>query len=683
MTMADGKAKTSTSFASSFTFHSGESLEPIDLHFGRFIERLGGKAAPSLFLAATLVSRSAREGSICLDLNTVAGRIAPLEMGTSPQQYPDLIAWRMDLLKSSVVGKPGDERPLILDDASRLYLHRYWEYEAELVRFLIQKGQSSTKSFMPNGIDRERLRDVLKRLFPPSDGATGGEGKGRMDWQKVAALATVLQNLTVICGGPGTGKTVTAAKAIILLLEQSPGKKLRIALTAPTGKAAARLQEVMMGTLRRKVSPSGDEWGNDPLFREAIPVRAMTIHRLLGSLPRSSRFRHHRGNLLQVDIVVVDEASMVDLPLLAKLICALPEHARLILLGDRNQLASVEAGAVLSDICGDYPLNHFTKCFADLVNSLTDSDAATPSLSLSTTSPSRIQDCLIELQTNYRFPEESGIHRLSLAINQGAGESALTILKEKRDDCRWMRIPPAGDLPHGLKETIIKCFTEYMDRVYHADHTGEYEVLFDLFDRYRILCALRRGPYGVVEINHLCERILFESGLIRTVGPWYVGRPVMITKNDYGMDLFNGDVGLILPDPERNGEPGAFFRDAGGGLRRFSPVRLPAHETVYALTVHKSQGSEFDNILLIIPDRDAPVLTRELVYTAVTRARKSVTIWGEEALFIRAVSRRSTRSSGLRDALQSDDQPASTMVETDLKSVSTNSPLRSPIHLDN
>ncbi|MEI7672406.1 MAG: AAA family ATPase, partial [Deltaproteobacteria bacterium] len=386
MTMADGKAKTSTPNASRLAFHSGESLEPIDLHFGRFIERLGGEVAPSLFLAAALVSRSAREGSICLDLNTVASKMAPLEAGMPPQQYPDLTSWRMDLLKSAVVGKPGEERPLILDDASRLYLHRYWEYEAELARFLIQKGRASAKSFMPKGIDRERLRDGLKRLFPTSDGATGGEGKGGMDWQKVAALATVLQNLTVISGGPGTGKTITAAKAIILLLEQSPGQKLRIALTAPTGKAAARLQEV--------ISRIGEQWGSDP------QIRAMTIHRLLGSLPHSSRFRHHRGNPLQVDIVVVDEASMVDLPLLAKLIHALPEHARLILLGDRNQLASVEAGAVLSDICGEHPLNHFTPDFADLVTSLTDCDAATPSLSMLATSPSRIQDCLIELQTN-------------------------------------------------------------------------------------------------------------------------------------------------------------------------------------------------------------------------------------------------------------------------------------------
>jgi exodeoxyribonuclease V alpha subunit len=351
---------------------------------------------------------------------------------------------------------------------------------------------------------------------------------------------------------------ITALYILALLIkEQSHKRKLRIALTAPTGKAAARLQEVVFQVAER--------WCKDPRVQRELgtrcgivsPVhlRAMTIHRLLGGLPHVSRFRHHRGNPLQVDIVVVDEASMVDLPLLAKLIRALPEQARLILLGDRNQLASVEAGAVLSDICGDHPLNCFTPDFADLVTSLTGADAVTPPLSRSTASSSHIQDCLIELQTNYRFAEESGIHRLSLAVNRGAGESALSILKEKGDDdCRWMRIPPAGDLSDELKDTIIKYFKEYMD---HIDHTGEYGLLFDLFDRFRILCALRRGPYGVTEINRLCEQILFESGLIRTLGPWYPGRPVMIIKNDYGTRLFNGDVGLILPDP------GAFFRDAG------------------------------------------------------------------------------------------------------------------------
>ena len=216
-----------------------------------------------------------------------------------------------------------------------------------------------------------------------------------------------------------------------------------------------------------------------------------------------------------------------------------------------------------------------------------------------------------------------------------------------------MQIPPSGDLSQHLKGTLIKHFKQYME---HTDNISKYENLFTMFSRFRILCALRRGPYGVTEINRLCERILFEEGLIRIGGPWYPGRPVMITKNDYGMKLFNGDVGLILPDPERNGELGAFFRDAAGGLRRFAPFRLPAHETVYALTIHKSQGSEFDHILMILPDRDAPVLTRELIYTAITRARKSVTIWGKEELFILAVSRRSVRSSGLRDTLWKEGQ---------------------------
>ncbi len=290
---------------------------------------------------------------------------------------------------------------------------------------------------------------------------------------------------------------------------------MRIALTAPTGKAAARLQEV--------ISQVAERWCKDPRVKRELgtrcgivsPVhlRAMTIHRLLGSLPHSSRFRHDAGNPLPVDVVVVDEASMVDLPLLAKLIRALPEQARLILLGDRNQLASMEAGAVLSDICGDQPLNRFSPDFADRIASLTGCSAGAAPMAPAMEGSSVIRDSLVELQTNYRFPEESGIHRLSLAVNQGEGEAALSALKEKGcDDCRWMRIPPAGDLSQHLKGTLIKHFKQYME---HTDNISEYDNLFTMFSRFRILCALRRGPYGVTEINRLCERILFEEGLTR------------------------------------------------------------------------------------------------------------------------------------------------------------------------
>lgn len=614
-------------------------LEPIDVHFGRFIERIGGGFAPWLFLTAALVSRSAREGDVCLDISNWAGTSVPGEAAGILRECPELATWRNLLEGNSVVGKPGDYRPLILDGQSRLYLFRYWEHETDLAEVLLRKAAETSwkERFRQMVSDTKRLQEGLNRLFPRSADGHGKVREGGPDWQKIAALAAILQNLTVISGAPGTGKTATAAKAIILLLEQARGRKLRIALTAPTGKAAARLQEV--------VARTRDQWCPDQQIREAMPDRATTIHRLLGSLPHSSRFRHHRDNPLSVDVVVVDEASMVDLPLLTKLVQALPEKSRLILLGDRNQLASVEAGAVISDICGGKPLNCFSREFADCLASLMgESPAASPSPE----GTSAIGDCLIELQTNYRFDEAGGIHRISQAVNQGRGNAALDILKEGNADVRWAPVPSFRELPERLKKIAINYFKSYLNLI---DTKGEYNKIFDLFGRFRILCALRQGPYGVEEINRLFEKILREAGLICTSGPWYPGRPVMITRNDYGMRLFNGDVGLILPDPGQKGKWSACFRESDGGIRLIAPVRLPEHETVYALTVHKSQGSEFDELLLILPDRDAPVLTRELIYTAITRARKGIEIWSDEELFIRAVSRRIERSSGLRETL--------------------------------
>ncbi|MBU2261576.1 MAG: exodeoxyribonuclease V subunit alpha [Proteobacteria bacterium] len=612
-------------------------LEPIDIHFGRFLERLGGSPDPGLFLAAAFVSRSVGEGNICLNLPDFAGRPLPDFTGKSVQRCPDLPAWRRMLEASPLVGKPGDYRPLILDGQSRLYLYRYWEYEADLARFLIGKVAGTTswrKSLREAKIDPRILREGLDRLFPLPAGC--GE-KTEPDRQRIAAFTAVVRELTVISGSPGTGKTATVARAIMLLLELFRGRRLRIALTAPTGKAAARLQEVM--------AKARDEWCPDLQIRDAMPQQAQTIHRLLGSLPHSPYFRHRRGNPLSVDVVVVDEASMVDLPLLAKLVQALPDHARLILVGDRNQLASVEAGAVLSDICGGESLDRVAQDFSDFIG---ETDGGEPAVSPGPEGPGKIADCLIELRTNYRFPEQSGIHRLSLCVNRGEGRAALAILKDEAGgDAGWMTLPAPRDLPQRLKQPVINHFNKCLDLI---DSVEEYQKLFDLYDRSRILCALRRGPYGAAEINALCERILREAGLIRN-SPWYPGRPVMITKNDYGLGLFNGDVGLILPDPERRGEMGAFFPEKDGRVRRFAPVRLPEHETVHALTVHKSQGSEFASVLLILPDRDSPVLTRELIYTAITRAKTRVEIWGNEEIFRRAVARRNERSSGLRDAL--------------------------------
>ncbi|MCK9363774.1 MAG: exodeoxyribonuclease V subunit alpha [Syntrophales bacterium] len=616
----------------------------IDVSFGRFLEKIDGGDNPLLFAAAALVSRSVREGNVCLDLTAVSQSSLQQDLGAltiSLQSWPD------ELRKCSVVGRPGEVKPLIIDEAARLYLYRYWDYEQRIASFLIKKGLEKSPlqtSISQNEQERKILRQRLDVLFPdvnsPRCPSAGNGQKITVNWQKVAALCVLLNNLTVITGGPGTGKTATIARAIILLLEFAQGKLPRIAVAAPTGKAALRLQEAILAV-------AADVLGDEGQIREGLPGRAMTIHRLIGSTPHSSNFHWNSSNPLPYDIVIIDEASLIDLPLMAKLISALPVHARLILLGDREQLASVEAGAVLGDICGYRALNDFSDDFISILSSLTETASAeSPSLA---PPPSPLRNSLVELQRNYRFSDDSGISALSRAIKNGDGAAALCILQDIGDaSCCWSRIPPPSEMPRLLQDIIIN-FNEYFE---HIDNKSKYDVILNVFDRFRILCALRRGPYGALEVNRLCEQMILRKRGVSGQEIFYSGRPVMVTKNDYGMKLFNGDIGFILPDLEADSGLKAFFQSNDEGkLRSFSPLRLPPHETAYAMTVHKSQGSEFDNLLLILPDQDASVLTRELLYTAVTRSRKTIAISGNEDIFLKAVTRRIRRSSGLRDQL--------------------------------
>ncbi|MBA7699838.1 RecBCD enzyme subunit RecD [subsurface metagenome] len=560
---------------------------------------------------------------MCLDLSTVEGK--PLitdESGTEDFVSPTLEVWRKKLDSSSVVGRPGDYSPLILDDRSRLYLYRYWDYENILANKISERVASKTE-----GVDLPLLKDGLSKFFSPLE-------NGQADWQKLAAFVSVLKKFCVVSGGPGTGKSTLIARIIALILEQRKGSEMRIALAAPTGKAAARLQEAIQNG---KKTLSVEE-----TVKEAVPTEASTIHRLLGTIPGSPYFRHNAENPLPVDMVIVDEASMVDLALMSKLVQALPSDARLVLLGDKDQLASVEAGAVLGDICDTGRIHGFSK---DLLNRFREITGDPADISPGNSSGPVIKDSVVELKKNYRFGLESGIRAVSLAVNQGDGNLALRILKSgEYDDIKWTTLPEPNDLYRVIRGNVLHGFKPCLE-------TKDPFEAHSLFGRFRILCALRKGPYGVWAQNLLVEQVLREENLIDTDKRWYRGRPVMITKNDYNLGLFNGDIGIILPDPETDHDLRAFFISPDGALRSFLPVRLPEHETVYAMTVHKSQGSEFDKALLILPDRHTPILTRELIYTGITRAKKSIEVWGTERVFIEGVSQRIERSSGLRDAL--------------------------------
>ena len=599
--------------------HAAGVLSDLDRGFARLVARLSGSRGESVELAAALASRASAEGHICLDLAGLAG--GPVPAGDDLVRLPDLPRWMSALRSSPVVGVPGDWRPLVLD-GTRLYLFRHWNSEQSLARFLLERSQAPAVD-----VDVPVLREGLNRLFPDRTAET--------DWQRVAAALAVLKRLCVISGGPGTGKTTTVARILALLVEQPQGPPLRIALAAPTGKAAARMQEAIREAAGR-LPCAGDTRA------KLAGMEASTLHRLLGRRFGSSPHGRDEDEPLPFDAVVVDEASMVPLHLLSSLAVALPPAGRLILLGDRDQLASVEAGAVLGDICGpDRERRYSNELAARIAEAAGETVATVPGTGARTP----VGDCIVELARNYRFGAESGIGALSRMIRIGAAEEALLLLRGGgRDDLGWKPLSGPRDLGRALATAAVEGYGDYR----RGDTPA---AVLERFSRFRILCALREGPFGVQSLNAAVEAILAREGHIRPGRLWYEGRPVMVTRNDYGLRLFNGDTGIALADPDSGGELRVFFPSPDGVMRTFEPYRLPEHETVFAMTVHKSQGTEFDRVLLVLPEGDARVLTRELLYTGVTRARKRVDLWAGEAALRAGLSRRIQRVSGLRDLL--------------------------------
>lgn len=586
-------------------------VEPshLNIQFGEFIRSLCGGQPDAVVAAAVLVSQVTEQGHVCADLSALAGY---------PGDEQSLDGWLTTLRASPVVGQPGDYRPLILDGAHRLYLHRYWCYQHRIASRIHQWVTADTAE-----IDISLLRAHLDQLFPTTD--------TEIDWQKIAAAVAVLKPFCVISGGPGTGKTTTVTKILALLQTMAGDSPLRIVLCAPTGKAAARLQSSISASKQRLTCEL-------PTI-ERIPENATTLHRLLGVRPGRAKPRYNRDNPLHADVLVMDEASMVDMAMMADLIDALPTHARLILLGDKDQLASVEAGSVLGDLCLGADISGISPEFGAVVEQVSGC-----SLADIYQASQPVDDAVVLLRTSYRFSQDSGIGRVAALINRGDGAGALASLtNESNSDVHWLPHPAVEQLSAALRQPIIDGFTPFVRAKEPAEALAQLE-------RFTVLCAHRQGHTGVDGLNALVERTLASAGLIDAAdGPWYPHRPVMITANDYTLGLFNGDIGVILTDHE--GHRWAWFQTADG-LQRLAPSRLPAHTTAFAMTVHKSQGSEFDQLLLALPDQASPVVTRELIYTAITRARKAVTVVGNESAFIQGVGQRQVRYSGLSDALR-------------------------------
>ncbi|MBD3239883.1 MAG: exodeoxyribonuclease V subunit alpha [Chitinivibrionales bacterium] len=588
-----------------------EGLRVLDTSFARLMGRLSAHDTPELHLAATLVSHAAAKGHICLDLADPHAAL-PQQAMESPPPFPDAAAWRKSLASMPVVGTPGEHAPLILD-GTRVYLQRHWADECLLADAIAAYGARDSLT-----VDDGRVRTAIERFLPAE----------RHDlWQRAAACVAATRPLCVVTGGPGTGKTTTVALILAVLLDLDPS--LRIALAAPTGKAAARMQQAL-------VQARDERLGRMPDLLERFPNDAMTIHRLLGARANGGGFVHDTNNPIGVDALVLDEASMIDLPLMARLLEALPQSCRLLILGDRNQLSSVEAGAVLGDLCSTTALQRFSCPTARRIGELT--GTALPQEMIGGDRVS-VADSLVELTVVHRF--SSSLGAVSAAVRAGDAPAALRRI-ESSGDISWHPAKQGASwLTSTLEQRIVTGFTRYLQATTMAER-------FDALQDFRILCALRQGPYGVAAINALVERILTRAGALAVDGPFYEGRPLMVTRNDYALELYNGDIGCMVMTPE--GRRAAFVGPSGEP-RLVSPHRLNAVETAFAITVHKSQGSELRDVMLLLPDRDSPVLTRELIYTGLTRARKSALIVAVRDVLETAIRRVTRRTSGLAERL--------------------------------
>lgn len=693
-------------------------LTPLDRHFALEMSLLhpGDSQHPLFILLCALLSQQLSSQHSCLVLTHIVPLNPMAEQNSHCKITLSLEALTETLQTFDAVGQAGSNKPLIFDNG-RLYLQRYHQFETSVAASLIRLSGSVSRQLSEEANHQKqpqiaKLRSLLDQLFPANvsdphslttNVLTNSEDTAPIDWQKVATATALGKKLAVITGGPGTGKTTTVTKLLLLLQMES---QQEIRLVAPTGKAAARLSESIKASkarLAKELSAHAnviDEARNrnSQDFLTAlgrIPEEASTLHRLLGVIPNSPHFRHHQGNPLRLDLLIVDEASMVDLPMMYKLLSALPEHASLILLGDQDQLASVEAGAVLADICAGLkipvvPNNlaqnniasnspalwqmRYSKEQAQRLSALTGFEL-TPYIS----DAPKLGDSLCMLMHSHRFKGDAGIGLLASAVNRADLQGILQVWQQGPAELSWLEhsmvvsqtqakvSEPANNMGlSSLLEQACQQYGAYLGALNsHASNNDASNSdvgtrpstadIIERFNQYRILCAMRSGDYGVEGINQYVTQALANAKLIKPLQEFYLGRPIIIQSNDYNLGLFNGDIGLILQDEDKPERLMAHFIKADGSLLKVLPARLPSHETCYAMTVHKSQGSEFSRVALVLPPSPSlaqwQLLTKELVYTAITRAKVHFTCLGTQHVFERASSQATQRASGLADRL--------------------------------
>jgi exodeoxyribonuclease V alpha subunit len=617
-------------------FNEAGVLSAADVHVATRLAMLGGEDDESVKLAIALAVRAPRLAHVQVDLATIRDTAAvdtddPADLSLLP--WPEGGGWIEAVAHSRLiaVGEEGvgPARPLRLI-GSALYLDRYWGQERQLALDL--RAMSSAGD---PGVQVDLLGEGLARLF-------GGERDGR---QCLAAASSVLRRFAVVAGGPGTGKTTTVARIVALLAEQAlaaGSTRPLVALAAPTGKAAARLQEAVHQ--EAAVLDVGDS------VRELlVALQASTLHRLLGRRTRSySRFRHDRTNRLPHDVVIVDETSMVSLSLMASLIDALRPDARLVLVGDPGQLASIEAGAVLADIVGpaadQLTIGAASRSRLERVTGHRVAAVDPPA-------GAAVADGIVVLDRVHRFGE--GIARLAAAIRRGNLDEVLDVLHAPPRDVSWIPVDLADPAAATDALALIQQLAVDAARsVIQAARAGAAREALEALEAFRILCGHRRGPQGVATWTARIEAWLEAAlGMFTSEDRWYTGRPLLVTENDYELRLYNGDTGVIVQSaPDR--ASAAFER--AGEIVEFSPTRLEAVDTVYAMTIHKSQGSQFDVAAVLLPEPRSRILTRELLYTAATRARRRLILAGTEETIAAAIQRPVARASGLRRRLWDD-----------------------------
>lgn len=664
-------------------------LRRLDAALASFVAGQDAQAGPALLVAAALLAQMEGRGHSCLPLAPLAGNpndvlawpaeALPAQQALWQMLPAHLSGWIAALSASAVVrvvhgkhGEPVDGRegsedlgqPLVLAGADGpaplLYLRRYWGYERAVAAHVIQRTAAQAVAGQP--LDEAQARRWLDQLFPPA--ADGGT----VDWQKLACALALRGRLSVITGGPGTGKTYTAARLLALLFATaSDASQLRVALAAPTGKAAARLKQSIDGALLQLQGSMAGEIDLAALVQRMGAAR--TLHSMLGARPDTRHWGFHAGRQLDVDVLIVDEASMVHLEMMAALLEALPAGARLVLLGDKDQLASVEAGAVLGDLCRDAQAGRYLPDTLDYALRVA-GQAVPPQFAAPAgdRAPALAQHTVM-LRESRRFGGPIG--QLARAVNAGHAAQAQALLDAGTQGGThaelWER---QGGGVQAVTELAVRGRGGLASYALYAQalqgrpdaacadpgvHRAWVVDVLQAFERFRLLCAVREGDWGVSGLNRAVEQALDAQGVIRRGGEWYAGRPVMVTRNDAQLGVFNGDIGIALPGVNQ-GQPGQLLRVyflQGDELRSVGVSRMAHVETAFAMTVHKSQGSEFEHTALVLPSRGGSVLGRELVYTGITRARQAFSLFSEvPGLLASAVGSPTQRASGLLRWLQ-------------------------------